>query len=397
MSAAIRNITTLKIDTEGMNSNTAMGVATLVSLLAPAVPALQQLQVSSHVGRGLLAAFGSSCPNLSRLVVIDGGAFEALTQLHLVIPGLTHCQVEPPQVAGDWLPPVAPCCLVLLSCTSLTRLDVGPATLSLDMWNSLPSGLRELHCALTPEPLVGLSILSLQTFRCSCTFSGNCIEMASLVAVLRVSPELQSLHVVGWGLDSERSNFISEVYFTCSASSISDLVYLNGRVSSGLAVTSTRCAGGEFLGLNLSVSLWSDNDQYATFTEFLVMLPPLPAITGLILCSDVAEHSISAISRAIASVFPSITALVLELPQSISTQDLARLGSFTSLQHLSLQDAEVTEGSLAMLCSRLVALKVLRLERCGEFAEEDGELLQSLLHDFSLKIEVMIVSRDRVN
>lgn len=398
MGAAIRSITQLEIDTESMGSDTVERVAGMLSLLPPAIPALQHLQLAGNIGRGLLVAFGAACSNIFRLTVADGVSCEPLAQLHLLIPGLTHCKVQAPPTTGDWLPQIASCCLPLLSCTSLTSVDVGHCTLPLEVWHALPPGLSKLHCAVAPEPLAGLRLMeSLHHFSCHCTFTGNLVEMCSLVAVLRVTPALVSLSVDGWGSESERSSFLSEVYLTCAAASVPDLVFFNARVTSGLVVTSTWCAGGASQGVNLSLSLWADNAEYGDITEFLAILPPLTAITGLILCSNLLRHSMTLVSRGIAAVFPNITALVLELPESISTKDLTHLGSFTALQHLSLRDAEVTPASLAMLCSRLLALRELRLEGCGEFSDADGDSLQHLLHDWGSHTNVMIVSRERID
>lgn len=80
-------------------------VSCLLSVLALVCPRLQQLQVSPNVDRQLLAAFGTSCSELTCLRVLFGTQSEAFEQLHVSMPNISHCYLEAPVfplVAYPW-------------------------------------------------------------------------------------------------------------------------------------------------------------------------------------------------------------------------------------------------------------------------------------------------------
>lgn len=400
MGPAISGITRLEIDAS-LCSDSAEVLAVLLSQLAPVCPALQQLNVKGDIGRGLLSALGEACSKLSCLEVVEGMADDALQQLHLVLPALTQVKIPNPALDEGSSLSTKSFCLALLSCTSLTSLDVSTSKLSASMWQALPTGLRELCCSLDDETPAGLRVLeSLEHFQCLCNPAGNYTCLGSLVSVLRIAPHLKHLRVSGHaGNVDDGSSLVSEVCTACVMSSIQDLVYLNDHVFSGLSVTSTLCVGQvDFPGLNLSLfaSLVRVDNEVAAegLEQYLAALPPLPAFTGLALaCWDIREN-VCTLARCIAAVFPNLKALHLSLPGSVGSRDMQHLGCFTALEHLSLEQADVSLTCLAVLCTHMPSLQSLCLKECNGFSTADGEDLQVLLSDWSSAAKVVVVPEE---
>lgn len=376
------------------------GLVAVLSQLGPACPALRHVTVTGSVGRPFLAALGASCSKLACLEVMDGRWGDELRQLHLILPALTHCKLaaEPHTVRWAPIPRSGACCLSLLSCTSLTSLDVGTSSLTLEMWQALPPGLRELRCALDTDPPDDLTVLrSLQHLECYCHPDGNYVGLCRLAAVVHSAPHLRSLHIAGRGGEADGSSLVSELLVEFAPSSISDMVYLNERIANGLVATSTLCAGGVFQGVTLHIVQRSyrymeeEEDGTVDVVAYFRMLPTLPAFTGLVLTSDQATENFPAVAQGITSAFPNLRALALHLRACVNNKDLTRLGAFTALEHLSLEKADVNPSSLAMLCTRLGSLRMLRLKGCQDVGEDDGVALQSLLLEWGSKASVVVL------
>lgn len=164
----------------------------------------------------------------------------------MLLPRLTHCSIVVRLLviaAAD-----EQCCLGLLSCSSLTHVNLGSRCLTPQMWRALPSGLRELQCSLECTPPTSTTFPDLQHVKCQCSLSNCDLELAKLVLFPRLAPELTTLLLLlndrGVYEDLSRVEiaFCTAAHLAiaipCSPGSIQDLLYLHERVMAGLAITS---------------------------------------------------------------------------------------------------------------------------------------------------------------
>lgn len=399
MGSAIRSITRLELESQCMQSSSAADIAELLSLLAPACPAVQQLQVAGDIRRRVFAALGASCNSLSCLQVKHGVTSEALQQLHLLLPRLTHCSIAA-QLPID-AAAAEQCCLGLLSCSSLTHVNLGSRCLTPKMWRALPPGLRELQCSLECSPPTSTTFPNLQHVKCQYRLSDCDLELAKLVAFLRLAPELHTLLLSLNEREPSEDHSHGEISVDtaahlavpCSSGSIQDLLYLHERVMAGLAISSAFRGGGVSKGVNICME---DNEDDVGFQDdgiagFLAMLPAMPAFSRLILWSMIAQPSFASITQGVTAAFPNITSLAIELAQTVTSENLTHLGALSALQHLYVNEAHVTTSSLIMLCNRMPHLKVLTLEEC-DVSVHDGEVLQSLLRHWGSTVKISVLS-----
>ncbi|MEW5317915.1 MAG: hypothetical protein WDW38_009177 [Sanguina aurantia] len=406
MRPAIQHITRLELDSGAMYSSSDC-LGQLLSLLAPACPALQQLTVTGDLGRRMLVAFGKNCSKLSSLEVTDVSC-STLHQLHLIMPSLTHCRV--PALPGtrpcDNTPPK--CCLSLLSCTTLTHVDIGAGALTAKLWRALPLGLRELRCHLARKPPAGLKALPrLQTLHLECDRLGR-VDVCDVVAVLRISPQLGKVQL--WpGVIHEPCNWsysISTPHLCLPSppshpgTRIPDLIHLNERVLAGLAVSSSSCRG-DILFEGVVVSLLDDelgDDERGT-DGLVASLPPLTAFTCLILEEFRERGELSTVTKGLAAAFPNLETLVIDQSLQLSeaggvvymeNSDLRGFAGLKLLQQLSLRCVHVEPMQLAMLCSRSASLASLWLRECTGFDDDgDAAALQELLRDWGSDVVVV--------
>lgn len=403
MSHAIRSITHLEIHVQPTNESSSEEVAVVLSQLATACPALQHLRVTGELGRAFLATLGASCSKFRCLEVMLGVSCVDMHDLHLILPGLTECRLEAFHLPGDdddWFP-TRDCCLTLLTCTTLTRLDIGTSQPTRAMWQAFPASLKELCCCAT-YGVTGVGRMNCVThFSCMCDPLANFVELSCLVEVLRLMPNLKVL-VLAWKGDENDGPSISKVFSRCAACIIPDLKYLHNLVCSGLQVSSQMCStlgvGVYFEGICLSLCVDSDDDdgdEIEDMVEFISLLPPCPEILGLDIVMETCQPSILSLTQSIAAVFPNLQALRLQLPGGwISSRDLQYLGVFTSLQHLFLDPAHVSPAMMAMLCVRLSQLKSIQVCLCPEFTDPDCEELDMLLKDWGSNVKVCVVDDD---
>lgn len=410
--AAIRGITHLELTSSVTESKSVESVSLLLSLLAVACPSLHQLQIAGDYKRGMLASFGTSCANLSCLKVLTNISDDTLEALHHIMPHLTHCCCQLPELDDESafstfnatsLPDAGPCCLSLLSCTSLTHLDLGCCGLTTEMWYALPLGLRQLRCSLSSNPPARLKTLAnLKLFDCYCDDAME-VDLSIVVALLCAAPQLSGLHLSGWGHDAQ-GEVRGPVRHTCVGVScplndILELFLLHDRILAGLSVSCTLPCGKHFQGVILS--FWNIEDSVVEEEElhgqrvsgYLATLPAFPAFTRLEFWCPCSKSSKLPITPTIASVFPNLTFLLVNLDKSFTNDDLVDLGACTSLQHLAFNGARVTPVALAMLCTRLVALKTLRLTSCvgAGIPITDGKELEHVLRAWGSKVEISVV------
>lgn len=369
----------------------------LLSRLAPACPALQQLQVQGNIKRSVLAAFGAACTQLFFLKVMDRVPLDTFLDLHTALPHLSHCQLASSLQSLKRRPRSAKLgAMELLSCRLLTYIDVGPLGMSLAAWQALPSGLRSLHCLIDEEmpatfgPLICLGSLT-HEWRSD---DNSHLSLRNLVAILDVSPALQSLTLLCHGTRHKcRHKFW--ISGRCVPSTNRDLVYLHKRVVSGLTITllhgKTAPYQGLFVSLVASKHITPDENeaQDCSLEDFLALLPHLPRLTGLRLEND-SFTSVVSLTKYFATRCPTLTSLALDLKYSVRPASLVHLGCCNSLECLTLQSAKVCPASLALMCTRLVSLKALYLVGCAGFNAVEGNLLQQQLHAWGFIVAVKV-------
>lgn len=387
---AIMHITQLILNTKSIHSSSVEDLTSLLSPLAAVCPNIKQLQLTGPVERELLAMFGTSCEQLSSLVVSDTQS-DALQQLHLIFQNLTHvqfldddvinCQTSLTPVSGSPFLPI-------LSCTSLTHVDFGSRMLAPEVWQALPPALQELHCSLkhTGEPrfpiLINLQRLTLHGF----------VRLEDIAAILHRAPQLTLLK-----LHSSESDFpdIGVACFSRPKSGVQDLVMLHNRILAGLEVESTCSGEPAFQG----VMLWMPKDRAWRSDSVLEAwstgsLPPFSAFTGVLLM-DMHYEQLALLLLEFPRVFPNLQRLVIYTEQSWSDAGLMRIGACSSLQHLKLilkNGATITLAQLAMLVPRLPNLKVLCLAQSLECPLSTGEYLQSMLQNLGYSMRVIVTA-----
>lgn len=368
MGPAITNVGHLEIHSGPMHSCALHAAATLLSLLAPACPALQQLTVRGDVGRPLFAALGVSCARLSSLEISEVSN-SYLESLELMMPHLTHYKLSLSREPGKWWRYV--------SCASMTHLVLCESRLTAEVWRALPSGLTSLECCLEDNPLTGLTIVpSLQHLTLNCGQHSNIAELRSIIPVLHALPRLQQLHL--------RTGATGAAYMAlnCAAARLPAVIYLLTRATAGLTMTMAGKGGEVSQGVYLSLTergfeiqdaeLDEDGgEDICSVADFVASLPPCPEVAGVWILETTFDSERSAMH--IGSRFPRLSHLDMSRAAVLDQEDLVLLAACSSLQHLSLGKADVTVVDLAMLCSRLPLLKVLQLQECEGFYPTDDD------------------------
>lgn len=364
-----------------------LGLAALFITLAPACPSLQQLRITGGLDRGLLEVFGEeACSKLTRLEV-EALSRDALEDLDLIMPNLRHCTLIAPDPGAPLTEAI--CCSAILSCASLTSIDLGTCRAYFDDSHPFPSGLVELMCSLGPRQPRGLrSLSSLLRLSIRCNLDEKNVELDSLAAFLHAAPALQSLHILGVEpQDSE--TFSLSVSMTCVPESIADLALLSDRICSGLAVTVTHAPVGGAQPLVTGIVLQLNDLQ----SGFLASLPQLRGFESIIL-SETAEASTPGdILNGIHTAFPSLSSLVVAHMYELGDLHLSSLSACSSLRELTLEWADVTAHGVTTLCCCLPTLLVLTVVRCLNCSEEEDALRQLLLA-WNLHTEITIIGED---
>lgn len=336
----------------------------------------------------MLAAFGGWCSKLSCLELTDltDRSSEALHQLHVILPQLTHCSLPSLPVTSEATDSYAqPCCMSLLSCTSLTHLDLGTGTLPPHMWSALPSGLRRLKCALDYAPPADVNTPNNLQHLEICCDEYDCVDLRSILAALWVVPQLKTLTLCGTG-EPSKGRLMPRIYVPCiiedepDGSQAQALLYLHELVAAGLHVTSSLNGKEAFEGVTLSIGDGLDCDEDEGVGDFLACLPPFPAFHGLVLddTEDLESEGISL--QGIAATFPNLTSFTMSTG-AIQIGDLEQLGGLKALQNLALatEEALPAPGYMDALCSHLPCLKMLCLYQGAEVLFTDAKLFQNIL------------------
>lgn len=404
---AIRSITHLEIDSSAVNTTCVAGVAALLYPLAAACPGMKRLTVTGNIGRAFLAAVGTSCLNLSCLVLVQtvpltipsSGRLryapvrcaqgDTLRDLHQILPFLTHVRL--PVAADHRTSPdytAARVLEALQSCLSLTCLDLGLCRLPSGTLQAFPPGLRVLRCFLGSILAVNLKGLENLWHLTLYSYSNGKIDMLDAVAVLRVAPHLRTLTLSGKGSQPLVGGALPEMphmilWFShfLAIELRTGLVYFQRRVSAGLAVNST--VNGDLHHDGVMLLMQSDPSVTSgnVINDFLAYLSPLPAFISLTLRHPKSSNFPEAIDS-IAEAFPNLTSLAVDFNscEQISLKEqsdlgLACLDTCTSLRHLnlSLKVLQVSTQLQAHLCNGLSSLEICFKESDTPLSAKDSQ------------------------
>lgn len=210
--------------------------AAVLSALVQACSQVQLLKIRGDVGAPLLAVFGASCHSLHSLEAKDVPCrtLEALSQL---LPHVTSTRMS--LVGDEYEDGDKPEYFrkAIMSCPTLVQLDTGGHGIVDEIWRLLPSCLQELIFGEHLESDDGedevaddgfdtnlqipqnLLLPNLRDIR----YLGSHIPLCLLASLLRIAPNLQRIA-------------INDVWVTCSADQIPDLVLVHQRLCAGLVV-----------------------------------------------------------------------------------------------------------------------------------------------------------------
>lgn len=318
----------------------------LCSLLAEAVPNLQQLSIEGCCRDAAFPAFGSLCPQLARLKV------EALTvpisALHSVglsLPNLTCFTLTPPCVEDDYDAAgryVDAALKALHSSKSLTTmmLDLHSKTrVSQGQWVVVPPRLVHfsIHSSINllcnaPKVLSQLHTLSLSTIKGSVNFM-------LIIHALTCAPQLKQLS----------ANGAAELLVTCDSEQVMLQVnYLRRRMLSGLdfVVPSLRLFGS-------SVKIH----------QVLASLPIIPSVES---CTLIFNQTPCLVLEHCSRGFPNLAQLILRSTSPFTSNThmgselLASLAGCVKLQRLEIWvPLNLTTSKLARICVNMPNLKTL--------------------------------------
>lgn len=230
---ALKTVTTLELkwvdgdpQIDGNEDDHEHVMAALLVPLASICTMVQRLTVSGDVGAPLLAAFGASCKQLTRLETanIRHATAERLNEL---LPMVTSTRMSVFDPYGEHNDHSGNHMLAISTCRTLTSLDLPDHELTEQTWRALPPSLQELDVgrisgAWGPNSLVpaGLHLPNLKKV----TTIGH-LPLSQLVTLLSAAPNLQLL-VMG------------DVLVPRSSNQIANMKLLHARLSAGLVCKS---------------------------------------------------------------------------------------------------------------------------------------------------------------
>lgn len=415
----VSSLTHLQLTLSSSEDHTPESMTELLSLLATACPALQQLYVEGDISMSLLAVFGASCPDISSIKMVTEALSAPSEKLQQLFPRLTHycCQSaegdeskdlsdvgEDVDQVTDKFADAGVSCSALLPCAPLTHMDFGMLPLTPEMWHALPQGLQLLRCCVSKTgstPPAGLRALkSLQHLELYCTHTME-VELGQVVLVLRVAPNARTLTLSSCEKNQtgprgdEAADIQTCIRVLCLRDSIPKLSFLHDRMLAGLGVTSNSLQERSFAGVRL-MTRHRDNGglvEEDNISWFLEKLPPFAAFKGLeLIFANNAVHREPSITQRIAAAFPNLTFLRIH-SYPITNDDLVHLEGCAALQHLYLSSVEVNARGVFMLCTRLTSLEVLQLSgfrSCG--FDWQCKNVQQMLQAWGTHVKVIVES-----
>lgn len=329
--------------------------------LAKACPLLHTLELNGEIGPAALAAFGSSCPNITRLVATSFSL--PFNNLLTVFPSLVHVEVKFP---CDMHASAAGYCSnaaralshsTKLETMVLPYFDIKHAS----SWTLLPASLTTLkigQCEAAPPQGTTHTALKTLSFGSTSDLSSMRTSPTCLVSILHAMPQLQLLDCCAVTL--------------CDASDLASLFAINNIFSDGIGTPPSITLEPAPTG-----SLHEGSDVHT----FLAPSPVLPALTCLTV-KDCLGGSKG--TKQLIRVFPNLISLDLSDPTGILEATAGLLVKLTLLQTLTVSmSASLTEeGVLALM--RLPSLRDLHLVNCKQeviasarlFAAREGLLVE---------------------
>lgn len=349
MKPSLSSVTHLIINTLRFTQSPALhhDVITIVSsylvVLAKACPLLQTLELNGEVGPAGFAAFGSSCPNITRLVATSFSL--PFNNLLTVFPSLVHVEVN---FHCDMHASAAGYCSnaaralshsTKLETMVLPYFDIKHAS----SWTLLPASLKTLKigvCEAAPPPGTTLTALKVLSFGSKSDLPSMRTSPPCLVSILHAMPQLQLLDCCAVTL--------------CDANDLASLFAINNiclnRIGTPPHITLEPAPTGSL-------------HEGSNVQKFLAPSPVLPALTGLTImdCLGGSEGT-----KQLIRVFPNLISLELSDPTGILEATAGLLVKLTLLQTLtvSLSASLTGEGVLALM--RLPSLKNLHLVNCKQ-------------------------------
>lgn len=410
MGTALPTIMRLELDVQDICSNAAFHArdkvddlvehtSTLTEVLTPlamACPAVEQLHVAGSVGRSVLAALSTSCKLTSLEIGSCDVPIASLERLHLLLPRLSHLKLLPPSrvfgrfderqprfdpfyVYQGYANHVLRACY---DCQLLTDLDApwvmeGGTSLPVRLQHACLAGADSYHGNPNPPPQTGRNAeLQALTLHCerSTTFD------SVLARVLEASPLLTSLRLVT-ATECARP-------LTCMVLLTSCVIALQERTQQGLTISAFNSAGtqvelclvicAEYTFLGQDVSQYPDvSVEHSDLEQRLLQLSScqVTVFQRLVIADAIAGHSFYLLPK----IFPQITFLVFSRC-ALGPVELRMLASFTSLLHLEFNRCrDLTTAALSELFAQLPLLKCVGLEGCSRLSREDAKALQAHL------------------
>lgn len=356
------------------------GLTAMLARLGPACPALQRLQVDGAVERELLASFGVCCKQLSRLVVRNANHSKAFEQLHLILPCLTHCTLIPTGDTDKQEEREMDCCLAILTCERLVKLNVQSSKLSNESVLALPPCLKELECAMAynppTDPLHHMAALRRLTLHMDS--HKNNVRLSTLARILHAAPGLHRLKLCG----KSQLDLCEEgpgILVLCQPASIADLQLLSERTAAGLILSVEETTSGESITLKLMLNEFQPG--------FLDNLPPLSVFTSVQLIGSATKPTFDDMMQGIATAFPNLCILAVVGVRRFYDPQLSRLADCTSLRSLVLKSVDISPAGLTILCSRLPGLDSLTMEKCRR-CEHNLFSMERILQAWGLYVDV---------
>lgn len=351
----------------------------LLSRLGSACPALQQLQLNGTVDRELVAMFGVSCSRLSHLVIRNATHVDTFRQLHLLLPCLSHCKMmydaEQNMLESGF-------CLAVLTCKTLTGLNIGRRNLCFEGVEMLPPALNELECAFADNPPTALlpHLRALRKLVLHIENVTNSIKLPTLAGVLHAAPGLRSLHMSGRNAIDYYDDRLG-VVLECTHASVADLLLFSNRIEAGLVVTAEDRQSKKPISLELQL-----NNLQPGFLNFL---PPLPAFTSVVL-NGTPMLSYFEMIQGVDTAFPNLDCLEVSRVYKLDDLQLTHLASCSALRSLTLDSVDVSPIGLTMFCSRLPSLRLLTIKNCSRCHIGVKQMVK-VFEAWGLHIQVMMV------
>lgn len=340
-------------------------ITTTSSLLVPlakACPLLQTLELDGDIGDEALAAFGASCPNLSRLILT---AFSvSFNNLLTVLPNLLHVEVLNSKYVyamGRSLEGYCQNAARTLSYSKHLQTMVLPEwnIKHASAWSLLPPSLTTIQmgaCEASPPPGTMLSAVKEFSVGTPSKPNSNHVNIQQLVGILQAMPHLKHLR--------------------CRAVCLFDSDQL-----SSLRILHDRCLAGIHSPPSIELKMPTSTPLHDDVGVFLSLSAVLSAFSSLKASGRFPNGGLTRLVR----VFPNLVCLELFQPKDLTEGAAGLLKTLASLRTLKIVESDTVTRRDARAFMRLPSLRFLHLIKCRLIS--DAKDLQASARD-GLVIEV---------